>query len=205
MMRKLGVLVAFLSLAIPVHVFAKAEISKITITAVHLKAPIEITDPKTLANFDVWTGPGTSGTIPKEGDKFVIEWSQGAAERPKGLQRYEVSFYAKLPNERLVYVVLYEYDAVTGRGYIYLPGSGDEWYRLNIGTIFHGEEGRWFRAWTGWDSVARPLIAGATVTTSSTGLDRSSLSAGPKKRSSGQRACSQSPSSLTQSRSWDRF
>src|SRR5882672_6040524 len=121
MMRKLGVLVAFLSLAIPVRVFAKAEISKITIRGAHLKAPIEITDPKTLANFDVWTGPGTSGTNPKDGDKFVIEWSQGATERPKGLQRYEVSFYAKLPNERLVYVVLYEYEPATKRGYIYLP------------------------------------------------------------------------------------
>jgi hypothetical protein len=162
MMRKLRVLVAFLSLAIPVRVFAKADISKITIRGAHLQTPIEITDPKTLANFNVWTGPGTSGTIPKQGDKFVIEWSQGATESPKGLQRYEVSFYAKLPNERLVYVVLYEYDAVTERGYIYLPGSGDEWYRLNIGTIFHGVEGRWFRAWAEWDSVARPLIAAAS-------------------------------------------
>ena len=72
MIRKLGVLVAFLSLAIPVRVFAKAEISKITIRGAHLKAPIEITDPKTLANFDVWTGPGTSGTNPKDGDKFVM-------------------------------------------------------------------------------------------------------------------------------------
>jgi hypothetical protein len=98
MMRRVGVLAAFLSLAIPVRVFAKADISKITIRGAHLKAPIEITDPKTLANFDVWTGPGTSDTIPKEGDKFVIEWSRGATERPKGLQRYEVSFYAKLRN-----------------------------------------------------------------------------------------------------------
>ena len=158
-------MVAFLSLVIPARVFAKADISKITIKGADLKTPIEITGPKTLANFNVWTGPGTSGTIPKGADRFVIEWSQGATERPKGVPRYEVSFYEKLPNERLVYVVLYEYDPAAEGGYIYLPGRGDEWYRLNIGTIFHGVEGRWFRAWSGWDSVARPLIKGAKGTT----------------------------------------
>jgi hypothetical protein len=170
-MRRKLILVAFLSLAIPAWIFAKADISKITIKGADLKTPIEITDPKTLANFNVWTGPGTTGTIPKEADRFVIEWSQGATERPKGLPRYEVSFYAKLPNERLVYVVLYEYDPAAERGYIYLPGRSDEWYPLNIGTIFHGVEGRWFRAWSGWDSVARPLITGAKLTAPSIGLD----------------------------------
>src|ERR1700693_6604577 len=104
-MRRSLVLVAFFSLQIPARVFAKADISKITIEGADLKTPIEITDPKILANFNVWTGPGTSGTVPKGADRFVIEWSQGATERPKGLQRYEVSFYAKFSNEKLVYVV----------------------------------------------------------------------------------------------------
>jgi hypothetical protein len=103
--------------------------------------------------------------FPKQLTGFVIEWSQGATERRNGLPRYEVSFYAKLPNERLVYVVLYEYDPAAERGYIYLPRHGDEWYRLSIGTIFLGVEGRWFCAWIGWDSVARPLIKGAKGTT----------------------------------------
>jgi hypothetical protein len=109
--------------------------------------------------------------FPKELTGLVIEWSQGATECPKGVQGYEVSFYVKLANERLGYVVLYEYDPATERGYIYLPGRGDEWYRLNIGTIFHGVEGHWYHASTGWDTVARPLITGAKVTASSTGLD----------------------------------
>jgi hypothetical protein len=173
MRQMLAVLVAFLLLVIPARVFAKADISKITIKGAGLKAPIEITDPKTLANFDVWSGPGTSwtGGSPKEADRFIIDWSDGVTERPKGLQRYEVSFYAKLPNERLVYVVFYEYDPVTEHGYIYLPGRTGAWYWLNVSTILHGVEGRWFREWSGWDSVARPLIAGAKDTASSRGAD----------------------------------
>ena len=176
MRRMLAVVVAFLPLVIPARVFAKADISKITIKGADLRTAIEITDPKTLANFDVWTGPGTSwtGGSPKQADRFIIDWSQGVAEHPKGLQRYEVSFYAKLPNERLIYVVFYEYDPATEQGYIYLPGRNDEWYRLNVSTIIHGVEGRWFRACSGWDSVARPLIAGARVAASSTAPDQSS-------------------------------
>jgi len=171
MRRMLSIVFAFLPLAIPGLVFAKADISKITIKGSNLKTPVEITDPKTLAKFNVWTGPGTSGTIPQEADRFIIDWSQGVTERPKALQRYEVSFYAKLPNERLIYVVFYEYDPATECGYIYLPGRTDEWYRLNVGTIFHGVEGRWFRAWSAWDSIARPLITGAKATASGTGHD----------------------------------
>jgi len=132
-------------------------LAKITIKGADLKTPLEITDPKTLANFNVWTGPGTSwsGTSPRNWvDTFIIDWSQGGRQRPKGLQRYEVAFYAKLPNERLIYVVFYEYDPATQHGYVYLPGRTDEWYRLNVSTIIHGVEGRWFRASSDWDSVA---------------------------------------------------
>jgi len=178
MRRMLAVLVAFLPLVIPARVFAKADTSKITIKGSDLKTPIEITDPHTLASFNVWAGPGTTwsgGTGPPSWvQTFIIDWSQGVAEHPKGLKRYEVSFYAKLPNERLIYVVFYEYDPATDQGYIYLPGRTDEWYRLNVSTIIHGVEGRWFRAWSGWDNVARPLIAGARVAASSIGPDQSS-------------------------------
>jgi hypothetical protein len=163
--RILTVLMIFLSFAIPARVFAKADISRITIKGADLKTPIEITDPKTLANFDVWSGPGTSwtGGSPKEADRFIIDWSQGVTEPPKGLQRYEVLFYAKMPNERLVYVVFYEYDPATEHGYIYLPGRADERYRLNVGTIYRGVEGRWFRAWSEWDSLARALLGNHTA------------------------------------------
>jgi hypothetical protein len=110
--RPLSVLYILLLLTIPAELFAKSETSKIIIKGADLSTPIEITDPKTLANFVVWTGPGTSCSgegCPKPGtESFIVNWSQPMADPPKGLQRYEVSFYAKMPNERLVYVVFYE-------------------------------------------------------------------------------------------------
>ena len=160
----LSVLFILLLLAIPAELFAKAETSKIIIKGADLSAPIEITDPKTLANFVVWTGTGTSCTghcpSPSPGS-FIVDWSQPLADRPKGLHRYEVSFYAKMPDERLIYVVIYEFDPATEHGYVYFPGRSEEWYRLNVGTIFHGVEGKWLPAWNVWESVARPLIASA--------------------------------------------
>ena len=74
-----------------------------------------------------------------------------------------MSFYAKMPNERLIYLVFYEYDPATAHGYVYFPGRTEEWYRLNVSTIFHGVEGKWLRASSVWEGVARPLIAGAKV------------------------------------------
>jgi hypothetical protein len=173
MKRKLAVLVAFLSLVIPARLFAKGATSKIIIKGADLKTPIEITDFRNFKDVDinVWAGPGVEVNGKAQTEGFIIDWSEPVTSRPKGLQRYEVSFYAKFPDETLVYVVSYEYDPATERGYIYFPGRGDDWYGLNIGTILRGVEGRWYRASTGWDTVARPLIAGAKATASSTGLE----------------------------------
>jgi hypothetical protein len=84
----LAALVTFLLLVIPAHLFAKGERVRITIKGADLKMPIETTDLKTLANFNVWTGPGTSWTGPdtssKQADRFIIDWSQGAVtDRPR--------------------------------------------------------------------------------------------------------------------------
>jgi hypothetical protein len=159
------VLTLLVVLGLPALLFAKGDLVRITIKGADLKTPIEITSPRALTDFHPWTGPGTGSSVPgfnPDAPGFIIDWSHGPiGEPPKGLQRYEVSFYAKLPNERLIYVVFWEYDAGSRLGYIYLPGKGDEWYRLNVRTIFHGVEGKWFRAWSRWDNVASPLIAGA--------------------------------------------
>jgi hypothetical protein len=154
----------FVLLAIPAELFAKAKTSKIIIKGADLSVPIEITDPKTLANFIVWTGTGTGCTgacSTPSPESFIVDWSQPMANHPNGLHRYEVRFYAKMPDERLIYVVFYEYDPATQHGYVYFPGKTEEWYRLNVSTIFHGVEGKWFRASSVWEGVARPLIAGA--------------------------------------------
>jgi hypothetical protein len=166
MRRIFPALLALLLLANPARLFAKGETSKITIQGADLKTPIQITDRKVLANIHVGSGPGTSSSQPGfdlNAPSFIVDSSQGpTAEPPQGLPHYEVLFYADVPDERLVYVVSYAFDAATGHGYVYLPGRKDKNYRLNVGTIFHGAEGKWFHAGSKWDSVARPLIVKAT-------------------------------------------
>jgi len=179
MKQNVALFVAFLSLIIPAQLFAKGAISKITIEGADLKTPIEITDFREFksVNYSPWSGPGVGVNGKAQTEGFIIDdWSQPVKERPKGLKRYKVSFYAKFTEEKLVYVVLYEYDPAAGRGYIYLPGRGDDSYWLNVGTIArlvegHSYEGHWYRARTAWDSIARLLIAGVRVTSSSAGLD----------------------------------
>ncbi len=153
-----------LVIGIPAPLFAKGETVEIIIKGADLTTPIEITDPKILRDFNVWAGPGVRVNGKEQTEGFIIDWSQGvAAERPNGLLHYEVSVYAKLQEARLVYVVFYDYNPSSEQGYIYLPGKGDKWSQLNMGTIYHGHgfEGNWFRATSTWQNVARRLIARA--------------------------------------------
>jgi hypothetical protein len=161
-----SVLSLLLMVGIPASLSAKGRTVRITIKGTDLKTPIEITDPTILANFNVWTGPGTSSN---EGKGLIVDWSQGTiSPPPKGLPLYEVLFYADFGNqeERPVYVVSYEYDPSTQRGYVYLPGKGDKRWQLNVRSIFRSVEGNWFGAWSVWENVARPLIAKAKATAS---------------------------------------
>ena len=156
--------VALFLLLTPTQMLAKGLTSKITIDGPGLKAPIAITDPSVLFHFNVWQGPGTYSTAPgfnPNAPGFIVDWAQTATTPAKGLERYEVSFYEKMPDERLTYVVFYEYDPATGRGYVYLPGVKDEYYSLNVRSMYHGVEGQWFPAWSAWDNVAKPLLAQA--------------------------------------------
>ena len=127
-----------LMVGIPASLSAKGRTVRIAIKGAGLKGPIEITDPKILANFNVWTGPGTSSN---EGKGLIVDWSHGTiSPPPKGLPLYEVFFYADFGSqkEKQVYVVSYEYDPSTRHGYVYLPGKGDQWWRLNVSSIFRG-------------------------------------------------------------------
>ena len=162
----LATITLLMVLSIPAPLFGKGPTSKVTIKGADLTAPIEITDPKILANFPVWAGPGTNSSRGSGAhvDPYwlIVDWSQGIVpEPPRGLPSYEVSFYTKHADERLVYVVSYVYDPSSGHGFVYLPGKGEDWYRLNVGTILRRIEGNWFRAWSVWENIARPLIATA--------------------------------------------
>jgi hypothetical protein len=164
MRMALAVLLTFLVfLSIPTLLPAKGNTVKITIKGGDHKRPIEISDPKILANFRVWTGPGTS-SADRQG--LIIDWSQGTVgEPPQALPRYQVSFHTD-PNEQVVYAVYYAFSPGAEQGYVYVPGESDEWYGLNVRSILRGVEGKWFRAWSAWERVARPLIEQAELTDS---------------------------------------
>ena len=159
MKKLLSSIVASLVILLPVQVFAKSETTKITITGGDLKAPVILTDLQVLAPFKVWAGPGTSFV---EAQSFIVNWPMHLTdEPPSGLKRYQVSFFAMLPREQLIYFVFYEYDPSTGVGYVYLPGRADKWYDLNVSTIFRGVEGTWHHASKPWDKTAARLLSSA--------------------------------------------
>jgi hypothetical protein len=153
---------ALLILSASTPLLGKERTVKISISGAGLKSPIEISDPKILTNFSVWTGPGTS-TADQQG--FIIDWSKGPVrESTKTLRSYQVAFYAGAPpNEQVVYVVYYAFNPGTDPGYVYLPGEADELYSRNVRSIFRGVEGKWFRASSAWERVARPLIEKAEL------------------------------------------
>ena len=137
------------AVGIPATLAAKGPTTKIIIKGGDLPAPIEITDQKVTANFNVWTGPGTSSG---EKESLIVNWGAGTvAEHPAGLQRYEISFYAKHKQEGLVYVVDYKFDPSTGQGYVCLPGKQDDRWARNVSSIYHSSygpiESNWFHAW----------------------------------------------------------
>lgn len=146
--------------AFPVALAAKEKTRKITVSGGNLAKAVEITDPKILDNFDVWTGPGTSGN---EAEGFIVQWSRGAtAEPPTRLSQYLVSFYTERSAEQPFYVVSYCYDPSRRRGYVFFPGFSDKWYSQDVGTIFRGVEGDWYLSRPVWDTTVEPLIAKAS-------------------------------------------
>jgi hypothetical protein len=82
----------FMILNVPTQLLAKGKTVKITIKGTDLKIPIQISDPKILESFQVWTDPGTSTA---DRQSLIIDWSQGPVRKPpESLRRYQVSFHA---------------------------------------------------------------------------------------------------------------
>lgn len=138
--------------------FAKGPIVRISIRGADLTAPIEITDFSSLKAVDlnVWVGPGVTLNGEAQTEGFIADWRQGAVkDRPAGLQRCEVRFYANLGAVQPAYGVFYDYDPSSGQGYVYLPGAHDKWFHLNCGTICRGSgyEGNWFHATKAWEKI----------------------------------------------------
>ena len=151
---------SLLILCVPTPLLAKGKTVKITIKGTDFKTRIEISDLKILEDFQVWTGPGTSTA---DRQSLIIDWSQGPVRKPpESLRRYQVSFHTD-PNDQIVYVVYYAFSPGAEQGYVYLPGESDEWAGLNVRSIWRGVEGKWFRAWSAWERVARPLVEKAEL------------------------------------------
>jgi hypothetical protein len=162
----LGCIVALFT--IDVSSYAKGRTVKVVIAAEHSSTPIESSD-EAVGRFGIWEGPGVViGNVP-QAKGFIADWSKGViSERRSGLKRYKVSFYegCKFTDSSachseepdLAYVVFYEYDPSNGQGYVYLPGKGDEWYDLNVRSIYRRVEGNWFISTDEWQSFVLPLI-----------------------------------------------
>jgi hypothetical protein len=172
-MKRILAVASIISLVLifPSRILAKGATSRIIIEGTDLTKPIEITHRKVLANFNVWTGPGTFSTqqgANANAPGFIIDWSQGpVSQPPQALRRYQVSFYSdELQSERPIYVVYYAVGPGSDEGYVYLPGKSDEWWRLNVSSIIRGAEGKWFHAWSLWEGIARPLIKKARAANS---------------------------------------
>jgi hypothetical protein len=137
-------------LLMPVGALAKGRTAKILIWGGALTSAIEVTDQRILDISNVWTGQ-------------FLDRSRGTAkEPPRGLQRYEVSFYIKIADNevRKKYVMFYYPNPAAEAGYIYLPGKGETWYSLNVGAILRDEQdGKWSYASPAWEHLIKPMIA----------------------------------------------
>ena len=149
----LFLLPTFLILTAPVA--AKGPVDKITIERPGVAEPFEITDADTLNRFDPWGGQFIGPDSP-------LEWPPDVGLRLP----YQVFFYEQnSAGELALRYVFYYYPGVAGnRGYIYLPGTGEPYDRVNTGTIIRGQsDGRWHYAMPTWEAAIRDLLDGQSI------------------------------------------
>ena len=163
-MRRALAMVGLAALSVTPAWVAGMDTVRIVIKGEQLSAPVEIVDPRIVGLFHVGAGPGNFRRMPDGTEQpsyapqcFVVDWSRGIVDPPKGLQLYEVSFVTTRTNPG-TYRVSYALDQSTGEGYVYIPGERDSAYKDNVWLISRGIEGNWFRAWSAWERVANPLI-----------------------------------------------
>lgn len=160
-----ALLTGVLAVAFAASALAKGETKKITIAGDKLASPIVITDPAVLGRFNVWTGPGTGGTVHgvewKATEGFVVGSSTPVDPAPERLARYVVTFLVDRQDRDghdMAYVIFYEYDAKADRGFVYFPGRNDPQGKTNVFLIMRDLEGRWYPASRAWQDVVTPLI-----------------------------------------------
>jgi hypothetical protein len=160
----------FASLSLSATLWAKAPTILIEINGSSLTSPIEITSPEALQKYTFLDGPGVSTWGGGYASGSIVDWKSGSvAQPPARRQHYQASFYwpARTRPQSgcysdkpcLAYVAFYDYDPISKRGFVYLPGKGEQWHDLDINVVYHQVEGKWFRATESWNSFLRTLIA----------------------------------------------
>jgi hypothetical protein len=133
------------------RVDAKGPTVRLTITGPGLLQPLDVTDPHALVH--VWS-TGFIGPI--------------TVEPAASLPRYLVSFHVQPPrsNVKVMYAVRYVVDPQTRKGFVYLPGRGEEGYGLNVSTILReADDGRWHHAPAAWSRAISSRLPSATTIT----------------------------------------
>jgi hypothetical protein len=126
---------------------AKPDTAKLSITGPGISEAIETTAPAAIYP-NIWGGQ-------------FADWAAVVSEPAADLPRYTVKFHAKTApgKTQLVYVVHYVWDGEADRAYVYLPGPGDQSYRLNRSSIIRdGNDGHWYRASYTWSAAIRQLL-----------------------------------------------
>ena len=134
---------------------AKGGADKITIVHPDLAEAIEVIDPQILESFSPWAGQFI------DADKPLVEPPYVGLRLP-----YQVYFHHEQDSGELKinYMFYYYPDPSGDRGYIYLPGYGEPFYRVNIGTIIRAEaDGRWHEAAPVFERKFRQLAPGDQV------------------------------------------
>jgi hypothetical protein len=124
---------------------AKGNVVTVRITATRLTNVVAITDQNILDRSNVYAGTFLGPVT----DPVDPAWP-----------RYEITLVVepRTPMPALAptgvfkpYVMRYAIDPATGHGFLYLPGHGEDGYRLNTNLIIRdGHDGRWHRADPTW-------------------------------------------------------
>lgn len=163
---------ALLSLSISLR--AKEEAVLMEVKGADLVSPIKITSIAALHMYSFFNGPGVTAMGGGYAPGTIIDWEAGFVQPPARGRHYQISVYWP-PRSRpqagcvteqpcLVYVAFYDYDPVSGKGFVHLPGRGEQWYELDINLLYHGRdvEGHWFRATESWTEFVRALIVNSS-------------------------------------------
>jgi hypothetical protein len=144
--RALIVVALIVAAGMPLVAMGNAVTVRIAIAGVASTNGVAVTDRNLLDRSNVYAGlflgPVTTDSIDPAWPRYVITLvveprTPMPALAPTGVFKH--------------YVMHYAIDPATGQGFIYLPGRGEDGYRLNIGLIIRdGDDGRWHRAEPTW-------------------------------------------------------